>query len=516
MRNSLHIIFIYTITMWLLNSCYHTERFESHVFLVTHDTLCLDAYAYPLSLISLEHSAKYNDGYYCLFDKSGLYRGMYSSGRAPFMLAISDKLSETSQLPSPDSFLQWSDFFVYSDTLFWKNQFGKASFWEETTSQWVPVKPLADIVYEDLDWQIAVLDGGEFGRFTWFMDRKSDNQYIYPILPKRFNRIVDTFYLTDKNEIMVLRDPRQGILCDSSLRYENTLIETKYTNSIPVNLSVNIWRNGFQPYMFADTLFRSDSADLITSFSIDTNLFTVVNVKDRTLIAKLTDGKLKEEYDFKDNYVFVDISKNMDSRNLSESEALLKYQAGKYEMGLISINGYSVHQLHMHYNPDTLEFSGTDHFKTIIDNIKNGWDTLSFQMISDLESKTGSRKVNAHIGNGYIPSSIKDKAGSPHRFIQQVDSSLVVERTYWISEENNTVLACFIDWHLNDAHKDIPDDLFDSVSDAIKEVMGCEAQQTKQKSRKCIMKEWETPAMTLELYPYRSEDNIRIALWRKE
>ena len=50
----------------------------------------------------------------------------------------------------------------------------------------------------------------------------------------------------------------------------------------------------------------------------------------------------------------------------------------------------------------------------------------------------------------------------------------------------------------------------------IKEVMGCEAQQTKQKSRKCIMKAWETPAMTLELYPYRSEDNIRIALWRKE
>ena len=226
MRNSLHIIFIYTITLWLLNSCCHTERFESHVFLVTHDTLCLDAYAYPLSLISLEHSAKYNDGYYCLFDKSGLYRGMYSSGRAPFMLAISDKLSVTSQLPSPDSFLQWSDFFVYSDTLFWKNQFGKASFWEETTSQWVPVKPIADIVYEDLDWQIAVLDGGEFGRFTWFMDRKSDNQYIYPILPKRFNRILDTFYLTDKNEIMVLRDPRQGILCDSSLRYENTLLET--------------------------------------------------------------------------------------------------------------------------------------------------------------------------------------------------------------------------------------------------------------------------------------------------
>lgn len=352
MRNCLHIIFICTITMWLVNSCCHTQKFESPVFLVTHDTLCLDAYAYPLSIISLEHAAKYNDGYYCLFDKSGLYRGIYSSGRSPFMLAISDNLCEISQLPSPDSFLQWSDFFVYSDTLFWKDQFGKASYWEETTSQWVPVKPLADIVYEDPDWQIAVLDGGEFGRFTWFMDRKSDNQYIYPILPKRFNRIDDTFYLTDKNEIMVLKDPRQGILCDSSLRYENTLIETKYTNSIPVNLSVNIWRNGFQPHMLADTLFRSDSADLITSFSIDTTLFTVLNANDRTLIAKLTDGELKEEYDFKDNYVFFDISETMDSRNLSESVALLKYQKGKHEMGLISIDGYSIHHLHMKYNPD--------------------------------------------------------------------------------------------------------------------------------------------------------------------
>ena len=508
-------IFIYAISVYVASSCYYVQRFESMEFVSSYDTLCLDTYAYPLSLISLEHSAKYNDGYYCLFDKSGLYRGMYSSGRAPFMLAISDKLSETSQLPSPDSFLQWSDFFVYSDTLFWKNQFGKASFWEETTSQWVPVKPLADIVYEDLDWQIAVLDGGEFGRFTWFMDRKSDNQYIYPILPKRFNRIVDTFYLTDKNEIMVLRDPRQGILCDSSLRYENTLIETKYTNSIPVNLSVNIWRNGFQPYMFADTLFRSDSADLITSFSIDTNLFTVVNVKDRTLIAKLTDGKLKEEYDFKDNYVFVDISKNMDSRNLSESEALLKYQAGKYEMGLISINGYSVHQLHMHYNPDTLEFSGTDHFKTIIDNIKNGWDTLSFHTVYDIESKTGSREVNSLIQNGYIPDSVKDRS-MHRRFIQQVDSSLVCERSYWISDDNETVMACFVDFYLNGVYKKMPEELFESISDTIKNVMGCEAHRTIHKPRNCIMKSWETPTMVLEYYPYHYEDNIRIALWRKE
>ena len=352
MRNSLHIIFICTITMWLLNSCCHTQRFESTEFLVTHDTLCLDTYTYPLSLISLEHSAKYNDEYYCIFDKSVLYRGMYSSGRAQFMLAISDNLCEISELPSPDSVLQWSDFFVYSDTLFWKDQFGKASYWEETTSQWVPVKPLADVVYEDLDWQIAVLDGGEFGRFTWFMDRKSDNQYIYPILPKRFNRIGDTFYLTDKNEIMVLKDPRQGILCDSSLRYENTLIETKYRNSIPVNISVNMNRKGFQSHMLLDTLFRTDSADLITSFSIDTNLFTVLNAKDRTLIAKLTDGELKGEYDFKNKYEFVDLSETMDSRNLPEAAALLKYRKGKYEMGLISIDGYSIHQLHMTHKPD--------------------------------------------------------------------------------------------------------------------------------------------------------------------
>ena len=59
-------------------------------------------------------------------------------------------------------------------------------------------------------------------------------------------------------------------------------------------------------------------------------------------------------------------------------------------------------------------------------------------------------------------------------------------------------------------------EMFDYVSDSIKDVMECEAYRIKQVPRNCLMKSWDTPTMVLEYYPYRSEDNIRIALWRKQ
>ena len=123
--------------------------------------------------------------------------------------------------------------------------------------------------------------------------------------------------------------------------------------------------------------------------------------------------------------------------------------------------------------------------------------------------------MNSLIQNGYIPDSVKDRS-IRRRFIQQVDSSLVCERSYWISDDNETVMACFVDFYLNDVYKKMPDELFESISDTIKNVMGCEAHRTIHKPRNCIMKSWETPTMVLEYYPYHYEDNIRIALWRKE
>ena len=398
--------------------------------------------------------------------------------------------------------------------MFWRNQFENACYWDETAAEWVSAKLLTDIVYEDPDWQVAVRNGGEFGVFTWFIDRHSDNQYIYPVLPERINRIDSTFYLTGKDAIMTLQNPRQGLLCDSDLRYENTL-DKEFRNSTSVRLRTNMWSGGFQPSMLPDTLFRTDSVELITSFHIDTILFSVVNSKDRTFIISLSEDQLKEEYDFNEKFDFVDISHNMDSRNLPESGALLKYRNGKTEMGLIDIDGYSVRQLHMYYNPDTLTFSGNDHFNMVMNHVRDGWDTLSFKMISDLESKTGSREVIDLKSNGYIPDPIKDKS-IRRRFIQQVDSSLVFERSYWISEDNETVMACFMDLYLNDVYKEMQAEVFDYVYDSIKDVMGGKAHRITQRPRGRIMKSWETPTMVLEYYPYRSEDNIRIALWRKE
>lgn len=77
-------------------------------------------------------------------------------------------------------------------------------------------------------------------------------------------------------------------------------------------------------------------------------------------------------------------------------------------------------------------------------------------------------------------------------------------------------MACFMNLYLNDVYKEMQAEMFDYVYDSIKDVMGGKAHRIMQRPRGCIMKSWETPTMVLEYYPYRSENNIRIALWRKE
>ena len=66
------------------------------------------------------------------------------------------------------------------------------------------------------------------------------------MLPEKINRIDSVFYLTGKKAITTLQNPRQGLLCNSDLRYENTLNDTEYRNSTSVRLSVDIICNGFQ------------------------------------------------------------------------------------------------------------------------------------------------------------------------------------------------------------------------------------------------------------------------------
>lgn len=214
------------------------------------------------------------------------------------------------------------DFFVRSDTLFWKDQSFEASYWDDAVAEWIPVEYLPDIVYEDQDWQVAVRNGGEFGVFTWFIDRHSDKQYIYPMLPEKINRIDSVFYLTGKKAITTLQNPRQGLLCNSDLRYENTLNDTEYRNSTSVRLSVNIICNGFQASMLPDTLLSVDSVELITSFSIDTTLYSVVNSKDRTFITSLTGSQLKEVFNFNEKFEFVDNSTIEDARLAKAIEEL--------------------------------------------------------------------------------------------------------------------------------------------------------------------------------------------------
>ena len=62
MNKAHHIrIIIYAVLVCIAASCRHVQRFDSREFIIANDTLSLDSYAYPLSLISLSHAVKYDD-----------------------------------------------------------------------------------------------------------------------------------------------------------------------------------------------------------------------------------------------------------------------------------------------------------------------------------------------------------------------------------------------------------------------------------------------------------------------
>ena len=140
--------------------------------------------------------------------------------------------------------------------------------------------------------------------------------------------------------MLKLDNPRKGLLCDSILKYENIGLCTEAIRNHPVTIGVEMGRKGYRPDLIPDTLFISDTVRFITSFVVDTTLFSVMNSHDRTFIARVSQEELRAEYDFGEKFDFVDWSRDMDSRNNQQYSVLLKYMKGENEMGMIDINGY--------------------------------------------------------------------------------------------------------------------------------------------------------------------------------
>ena len=187
-------------------------------FTLIYDTLAFDVSDidfrsdFPLEFVNV---VPLDDEYLCAFEQRK--PGPYSPYPQRYLLRVDRETGKTHAVDFPErQHLHWNIkerggevYMVYPewcDTM-WRF-IPEQEAWEDATEY-------RDVVYEDEDYRVYCRDMAYSPDHTWFLDKRTGNQYVFPAAAGQVLRFGGYFYFTDLARFRGLADPKVGILCDS-------------------------------------------------------------------------------------------------------------------------------------------------------------------------------------------------------------------------------------------------------------------------------------------------------------
>ena len=182
----------------------------------------------PVSTFEMRWSAKYRGHYFCIFIDEPIYDS-YNRKNRLLVMSEDDKNVVEVGLPNDFQHQNYGDLFVRHDTLFLKpyNVHEKRSgyFFDMDAWKWIPVQVISNVIYEDNQYSVAVIDVGEWGTYSWFMEKmpKGEKHAEY-IMPRNLSRIIKkngTYHFIMGNRVDTLVSLKEKAkLCEKEQTYE--------------------------------------------------------------------------------------------------------------------------------------------------------------------------------------------------------------------------------------------------------------------------------------------------------
>lgn len=434
-------------------------------FVVEHDTFRLDskAYAEPFSRWTMKRAVKYHDRYFLAFENRPLYFDFWNNVNRLLSISLNDNTVEDVGYPVPRGYND--DIFVRHDTLFISaylrdNDF----FYDEKSRTWKERGKLSDLLYEDEEFEVYKYDMGEWGCYTWFVDRKTREQFLFFTGVTRINRVNGIFYLTG-SDVRILENPRTGILCTPPISYSADIRERDQD----FLMALSAWAKNnrelsedfkdpirdcfaFQWDTVGYDLFGFDMSKdtfIHTAFQVDGQLYLVVSAPQNSFIARLHANRLDLVLDFHEKYDFFQHSNGFRGINVAENRCLMPFTRAVNECGFVEIEGRHLRIAHIFCNQDSLPYVGRDGFEETFAFLDQHLDSLHFRDVLEFENSLGLPSAVADMSgrNRYLG----DTCDNPEKctwkeFVRVVDSALAFHIWYCFSNQDSIVQGVYIEW----------------------------------------------------------------------
>lgn len=317
-------------------------------FTLIYDTLAFDVSDIdfrsdlPLEFVGV---VPLDDGYLCAFEQRN---GYYYPPYLRYLLRVDRETGKTHAVVFPErQHLHWNIkerggvvYMVYPewcDTMW--HFIPEQEAWEDATEY-------RDVVYEDEDYRVYSRGMHYSPDHTWFLDKQTGNQYVFPVAAGQVLRFNGYFYFTDLARFRGLADPKVGILCDSLSDYASTLTESH--PMMPSALRSRYWEmtvfgtiyafgEGNDGYNGCEYVWQCPDTVFNASFKAQKALYQIVTDPETTWVAQVTGQGLKR---------IVDLGKHYDAYRIGR--AMLYYEDDDANAGIIEL-GDTLRFHHLHF-----------------------------------------------------------------------------------------------------------------------------------------------------------------------
>lgn len=480
-RNA-HLIMVFAALLLLLAAC---SKQPEQQFSVVQDTLHINApdYFTPYTRIELQWSVPYQDWYFCIFEENDIYepwRNQY------VFLAISKDGKHIRKLDCPKEFnLHTSgDLYVRQDNLFLYIPYDlfdpRYYYFDLKQWKWKPAKGESNLLYEDDAYQIAAVNMGEWGSYTWFIDKQRNNdemrkkhtQYVRPyVVSERVIRLDSIYYFVHPYGIYTtsVKGPK-GVLCDDSTSYRiGEERDYRFIGGLfywPILNETGIKVDSFPSYFHftgkkvvgndswkESTVTRYDSITqydtvINQAFLSNNQLYCIVTTPKNSFISQIRDGKMIPELDLGERYDFSRHRGSFRSVNLADNKCFLQFEEDFSTYGLMDVEDRTIRIRHLVIHQDTLPFVGTDNVKPLLEFLLMRLGNLSLDELRRYETQLGGICYQKYRDpNGYFPDEYqnKDKYFSP-TFYKRVNGQQTFVTEYCVSMSDSMVKKVFMEW----------------------------------------------------------------------
>lgn len=507
-------------------------------FAVIQDTIRINAIDYfdPISTIRLKWSAPYHDWYFCAFKEIDVFEFWKNQN---IILAISRDGKTIKPVFCPPDFKRnsYGDLYVWHDTLFLHTYYSFHTplgyYFDEKQWDWMPAEHISDIFYEDNLYQVAFVDEGEWGEYTWFIERQGKRTGIWQnerkqfLRPERLSRILkvdSTYYFIHSNRVDTIGiNSAKGTLCDYSMEYEMDInVDYKYLDRMfhstyegfkvpppfPTYYSFSGRREKSNDFWAKDGYETVYDTIIKQAFRWDGQIYYIVKNPEKTVIAELQNGRMRTVLDLDLHADYIRWVGTFRGINPADNRCFLQFKKDFYTYGMMEVEDSTVHICYLTHNQDTLPIVGTDNIQPLLEFLLKHLDNLSFSELNLFESQLGGTCGNLFtpFENGYFPDKYnKSKDYFKAKYYKIVDNVQTLITSYCVTEQDSIVKGVYLEWvktnFFNSDH--FQGGSCENVETKCAEVAGIVTSLTgtqPKKEKNCL--KWTYNGLTVELHDY--------------